>query len=87
MRWASRFLKWRNASDRERKSRTKLGCCVNIGIDRELTFMGGFVSQHRLAGDVADGKDVGDIGAALVIHLHEATLIERDTCRFQAGSP
>ncbi len=40
--------------------------------------MGSFVRQHRLAGDIAHGKNMGETGAALFIHPDKPFLIRLD---------
>ena len=45
---------------------------------RELAFVRGFVRQHRLADDVADGEDVRHVGAHLPVDLDEAALGDGD---------
>src|SRR6476661_4344247 len=41
--------------------------------------MGGFVSEHRLTDDVANRKDVTDIGTQLTVDGDEALLVNEDT--------
>ena len=41
------------------------------------------VRQHRVADDVADGKDVRHVGTHLFIDRNEAALIHRDTGIFR----
>jgi hypothetical protein len=42
---------------------------------RDLAFMHRLVGQHGLADDVADGEDVGHVGAHLLVHRDEAALV------------
>ena len=41
-----------------------------------LTFVRGLVRQHRLADDVADSVDVGDVGLLLFVHWYETTFVD-----------
>src|SRR6476469_11082157 len=41
--------------------------------------MRGLVGEHRLAYDITNGKDVGDIGAHLAVDGDEAVLVDGDT--------
>ena len=38
-------------------------------------FVAGFVRQHRAAHHVADGPNIGQIGAALAVHFDKAALV------------
>ncbi len=48
--------------------------------------MRGFVRQHRLADDVADGEDVRRVGAHLPVDGDEAALVDRDARRLGADA-
>ena len=60
-----------------------------------LAFVHRLVRQHRLADDVADGEDVADVGAHLLVHRNEAALLDLDArrlgadaaCRWAGGRP
>ncbi len=57
---------------------SKARLCAGRDLGRHLALMAGLVGEHRLADDVADGKDVRDIGAHLPVHRDEAALIDGD---------
>ena len=42
----------------------------------DLAFVGGFVGEHGLADDVADGEDVGDVGALLFVDRDEPAFVD-----------
>ncbi len=48
--------------------------CYHFG--RYMRFVHGFVGQHGLAYDVADGEDVGHVGAHLDIDVDEAAVCD-----------
>ncbi len=49
---------------------------------RNFTLMHCLVRQHRVADDVADGKDMRHVGALLFIHRNKASLIHDDARSF-----
>ena len=54
------------------------------GFSGNMRFMHGFVREHRLTNDVADGEDVGHIGAHLRIHVDESAFVNRHTSMLRA---
>ncbi len=51
---------------------------------RDLALVRRLVRQHRLADDVADGEDVVDVGAHLLVDGDEAALVDLDARRLRA---
>ena len=49
-----------------------------------VTFVNGFVCQHRLTNDIADSVDVWHVGAHLFVHFDEATIGNGNTGFFCA---
>ena len=47
-------------------------------LGRDLALVHRLVGQHRLADHVADGEDVRDVGAHLLVDRDEAALVDRD---------
>ena len=44
---------------------------------RDLALVRRLVREHRLADDVADGEDMADVGAHLLVDGDEAALVDR----------
>ena len=49
------------------------------GFCGDVTFVHRLVRQHRLANDIADGKNVWHVGAHLRVHIDEAAIRHHDT--------
>ena len=58
----------------------RLVACDHFGGD--LAFVARFVSEHRLAADVADRVDVRDVGAQLLVDRNVTALVDVDAGRF-----
>ncbi len=56
---------------RRNLARVEIGVVTSGGLRRHMRLMHRLVGQHGLADDVADGEDVRDIGAHLVVHRDE----------------
>jgi hypothetical protein len=80
-------------SDRRDLACLEHAVLASRGFRRDMCLVHGLVRQHRLADDVADGKDVRHVGAHLLVDCDEAAVAHRDarllgvdlSCRSDCG--
>ncbi|CWN32114.1 Uncharacterised protein [Neisseria meningitidis] len=65
-------------------ARVEVGFVAGAVFGGNVAFVNGFVRQHRLTDDVADGVDVRHIGTHLFVHFDEAAIGYGNACFFRA---
>ena len=62
----------------------EVGVVAGAVLGGDLAFVGGLVGEHGLADDVADGEDVGDVGALLLVDRDETAFVDEHPRRVGA---
>ena len=68
------------------RQRLEGGGLIADGVDRDGGLVARLVREHRLAGDIADGEDVGLGGAALEVGFDETALVDQRAGLLQSQS-